>query len=257
MANTENETPNPYTRPWFLLSALLVVAVIVAAIAVITVTGRNEAQPPVAKHSAPSTAQATNEPASSESPAPAEAEGPCPPSLAAPADAKLTAPPKVTWEQSGLNAYPASEEHGPKPIDGIRTCYSHTPEGALLSATSATVYLSDSEQYPEWLEWGIAQGPKHDAYVEKGKTGAETELRNGQGSVRLRILGYKLLEYTGDTAYLDIAAELTTSEGDAGYIANTVHLVWQNGDWRIDIEQPEPMTTQVINNIRGYTTWGE
>src|SRR3954453_21528783 len=49
----------------------------------------------------------------------------------------LTKAPRVAWEPIGATDAPSSAEHGPGRIDGmtrVRSCYSHTPEGALLAA---------------------------------------------------------------------------------------------------------------------------
>src|SRR4051812_21106495 len=118
---------NPFTSRGFILSAVLVAALIAAAI-LLTVLPR-----PASPQAKPAPVP-TTKPAASTGPAGAE---PSICGLPASDDTALGTAPDSTWELVGTMAVPSAPTlHGPGSVDttGFRSCFAHSPTGALYAA---------------------------------------------------------------------------------------------------------------------------
>ncbi|AYD89917.1 hypothetical protein D5R93_07565 [Actinomyces lilanjuaniae] len=252
---------SPLTRPGFIAATALVVviAVVAAALALANTMSSRE------------------DTAAAEGPASTEATGPVeipPPSTAGPdhdgtqsvcglegevtEQARLSQAPDVDyWDYQGTMAYPVSVEYGPAATDsdGFRYCFQHSPEGALYAAANAVSQGSDPTG--EWLSYVVADGPYRDQLVSDTGTD-ETDAGTGEDSdeTRISIVGFRLLEYEGSTARVDIAGRATV-EGQTLTVSGVYELVWQGGDWKLSSEVAEPLTLAEIPDTSGYVIWGE
>lgn len=244
MADEENEQ-SPFSRPSFIVAAIVVAALVVAGVIVgVNVATRDNGDGEATPAPTSTTAAPSAEPT-------ADAGGA---SVCGLDGEKLTgtvtATPEADWQYQGTTAYPTSSTFGPADSDpsGVRTCFQHSPEGALFFAANAIVQGSDPATATAWAEYALADGQYHDTLAaELGATGA-------QG--RMSIEGFRVLNYDGDTARVDLAVS-TSSGSQPVRVSGVYELVWQDGDWKISTDVAEPLNIAAIPDTSGYTPWGE
>ncbi|EYT53290.1 hypothetical protein [Kocuria sp. UCD-OTCP] len=232
-----------WKAPRFLISAVLVAMLIVLGIVLWLWPDGEE---PTQAAPAPAT---TAEPVS-------DGESVC--GLDATGGTTLTkAPEDVEWTALGAIYAPSSEEHGPGTVDestGVRSCYSHTPEGALLAATNMLTASGDPELLLETTRLLGMEGPGKDVAIGQ----IQQRIAGGDNtSVPVQVAGFRLLSYTGDTATVEVVLA-----GDDGSekVYNTTggNLVWHEGDWRFAFDDDGsggPVSGRV-SDLSGYIAWG-
>ncbi|MCU1633059.1 MAG: hypothetical protein JWM61_1711 [Micrococcaceae bacterium] len=251
MAGTEEESANVWwAAPRFLISAVAVLLLIIIGIIAFVWMGNDdesEAAPPVQT-------QAASPTPSTSSVAPNESA--C--GLDSAEGTTLTAAPEdVEWEFLGGIAAPRSAEHGPGVVDeqtGVRSCYSHTPEGALLAATGRLAASGNTELLLETTRALSLEGPGKDIGIER------IQRRIDSGSTTtppIEIEGFRLLSYNNDEATVEVVAS-----GDSGseliYYTTSVVMGWHQGDWYLKYEDDGsagPVDGQ-ISDLSGYSPWG-
>lgn len=253
-----SEVEDEQDKPWwaagrFIISAiavgLLLVLGIILAVAVWTEdepsAARSGKQPPPSASASPT---AETDAATSASIC----------GLSAAGGKTLTSPPEnVEWVYLGGIAAPKSQKHGPGRIDektGLRSCYSHTPEGALLAFAGFLAASGDLELMQTTMEAMVLPGPGK----EKALNTIEEDLEDGQEAAPpLEIAGYRLLSYTGEKATMEIVTSADSGEGEV-YVTTSAFMVWHNGDWHIKIGKDGsggPVSGQV-SDLSGYIKWG-
>ncbi|MDO5645942.1 MAG: hypothetical protein Q4G21_09710 [Dermabacter sp.] len=270
---TENNNPSPFTRRGILISAVAITLILAIGIVVGVLIATRGASEPAAESSAPAaSASAASEPSGSAAEPGSESESESPTSAsAAPAtdkgdsvcglpgvvdgDSRLTEPPAVDqWDYAGTTAYPTSAEFGPAATadEGYRYCYQHSPEGAVFAAANAVVQGGDSETVKTWLSYFLAEGPSRDALLAQGG-GAGT---NDDG-VRVKVAGFRLLAYDGNSARVDIAVHGAV-DGTTVNLSMVYTLVWEGGDWKLYTTDPTaPINVATIPDLSGYVRWSE
>lgn len=247
MAEDDDTQQNPFTRPGFIVGAVVVAALIVAAI-FLTVTNlnrNNEAAPPVTDPTSSGSSSATPTPTAS---APAGAESVC--GLAGEKlSGTVTTAPTATWEYQDVYSYPASETFGPGATapQGYRYCYQHSPEGAVFAAANMTIGLfGDVEDRTALLSYSLTNGTYRDQLL--------SEVGTENSDVRASIAGFRLLAYDGQTARVDIAFR-STAQGQAVNGSAVLDLTWWQGDWKIDADNALPFRLAQLPDTSGYITW--
>ncbi|MDN5762640.1 MAG: hypothetical protein L0H41_10035 [Microlunatus sp.] len=237
-------TGSPFTRPGFLISAVLVVVIVVLGVVVaVRVAGDNSSTtPPPASTSPAASASSTSAgPDASVCGLPAGTEtGP------------LTSPPAVTWDYQGTIAYPKSPEFGAgkTATEGYRYCFQHSAAGAVVMAANALAQGSDPQMGESWAEYVLGTGRYRDQLADEigAATGAE-------GS-RLKVAGFRVLSYDGATARVDLGVQ-GSSQNQTLTVSGVYELVWQNGDWKISADVEHPLDISTIPDLTGYVPWGE
>lgn len=245
MAEDET-TQSPFTRPWFIIAAVLVAVVVVAGVVLAIWTATRGDDPPPADPS----------------PAP-----PAAPSATPTADAggasicgldgveltgTVTTAPDAEWEYQDVYAYPVSTTAGPGETadEGYRYCFQHTPEGALFAAANVLVQGSALTTADAWFEYVLAPGPYRDQLVADQRS---TQPTTTEGT-RLSIVGFRVLAYDGTTARVDLAVR-GSAQGTTLTLSGVYELVWE-GDWKVSTDMPAPMNIAPIPDTAGYTPWG-
>lgn len=251
MAGTEEETHSAWwTKPTFIISAIAVVLLIGTGIILFAFLGNNEeteAAPP-AQPETTSPSAASAEPASAESVCGLEATG---------GTTLTSAPDDVEWEFLGGIAAPKSGEHGPGIVDeqtGVRSCYSHTPEGALLAAANQIAASGNPQLLLATTQQLALDG--------QGKTKTvqliERRIDSEDTSIPpVEIEGFRLLSYQDARATVELVAS-----GDSGtellYFTTSLNMEWHQGDWYVrynDDGSSGPVEGQVTD-LDGYILWG-
>lgn len=244
MAEDET-TQNPFTRPWFIIAAVLVAVVVVAGVvlAVWTAT-RGDDPPPPDPTSAPTAAPSTPT---------ADAGGASVCGLdGVELTGTVTTAPEAEWEYQDVYSYPVSATAGPGETadEGYRYCFQHTPEGALFAAANALVQGSGPAA-DAWFEYVLAPGPYRDQLIaDQGATQTTT----AEGT-RLSIVGFRVLAYDGTTARIDLAVR-GSAQGTTLTLSGVYELVWEGGDWKVSTDTLTPMNIAAIPDTAGYTPWG-
>lgn len=244
MADEETEQ-NPFSRPSFIVAAAVVAALVIAGI----IAGVNIATRDGGDGGEPAPTSTTAAP-SAEPTADAGGASVCGLDGEELTGAVTTAP-QADWQYQGTTAYPTSSAFGPADNgpSGVRTCFQHSPEGALFMAANAIVQGSDPATATAWAEYALADGQYHATLA--------TELGASSGAQgRMSIEGFRVLDYDGDTARVDLAVA-TASGSQSVKVSGVYELVWQAGDWKISTDVAEPLNIAAIPDTSGYTPWGE
>ena len=248
MADEENEQ-NPWTRPGFVAAAVVVAIVVVLGIVLAVVAAtRDDEDPPASPTPNQTSTAPTAEPTAA-----AGGASVCGLDGVEEGTARLTTAPAVEqWDYQGTVAYPISDEFGPGETDpaGFRYCFQHTPEGALFAAAYAVGVGTDQTVVPEWIKYFTAPGPYRDQLIQEPANSSESS------DVRLRIAGFRLLAYDGDTARVDVAL-VGSVEGQTVNMSAVYPLVWSEGDWKVSTDTPEPGSVASIPDLAGYIAWGQ
>lgn len=251
---TEDSWPpgSPFLRPSFMAAAVLVLVIAILGVVIaIRVAGAGDEGRPAAAASpsgAATPSQATG-PGSSICGLPAP-----PPSEDIPEAPAAVGPPAV-WRFEDTIAYPVSQEFGPGKTapEGYRYCFQESPTGALFAAANAVAHggSADEAMVGSWADYFVSQGT--------GRASILAELsqpRSDSGGVRMSIVGFRMLSYTGTTARVDISLR-TSGSAQTVYASAVYELEWVEGDWRLNSDAPKPFSFATIPDIDGYVQWGE
>lgn len=252
MVSTQSEVsdigsdPSPWTKPWFILSAMTMLVIVALALVLIVsslftddpggggVIGAGDGLPPTesVEQTSPSVCGLT----------------------AVAMTGTITQPPPAEWSLVGTIAVPSSPQIGPGEVfpDQFRRCFAQTPQGALFSAANITGVGSVKTLARKVAAWYTAEGPGRQEVIDTAGThGGSAE----GAAIRLQIAGFRVLNYTGDTATVDLAYRVS----NGAYVSQIFDLVWENGDWRARISPSGdgPLTPGAqIPDITGYIPWG-
>lgn len=234
---TMNEDQNPLTKPKFIISAV-VVAIIVALGIILALLPRG-AWTPTADPSSAGPATASKQPSAA-----AEASICGLPSgdQAKPA----TAPIDTKWELVGKIAAPTSPtQYGPGKTEanGLRSCFAHSPTGALYAASNIAV-LSATGKARLVYEQLAVPGPERDALLNQPEP-QETS------AVTAQIAGFQIRSYDADRAVIVIAAK-----GSNGALVSVpVPLQWNGGDWKVVVPATGSTGGGQISDLSGFIAW--
>ncbi|MFC5931513.1 hypothetical protein D6T64_04070 [Cryobacterium melibiosiphilum] len=243
MADEENEQ-SPFSRPNFIVAAVVVAALVVAGVIVgVNVATRDggDAQP---NPTSSSTAAPSAEPTADSGGASAcgldgeELTG------------TVTTAPQAEWQYQDVYSYPVSSTAGPAATapEGYRFCFQHSPTGALFAAANGMVTALAPDLRAVWLDYSLSEGTYRNDLL--ASAGNETD-----SEIRASVAGFRVLAYEGDTARIDIAFAGTTA-GQVVTGSVVFELIWIAGDWKLDGNNPEPARIAQIPNLAGYTPWG-
>jgi len=245
-STSEQGSGTPFTRPGFVVAAVLVVVVVLLGVIAAVRIGRGDdvAPPPTAPMTAVATPPATDVPAD-------PSASLC--DLAGAAGKEtLAAAPTVAWEYQGTTAYPTSPQFGPgrSAPEGYRFCFQHTPEGAAVMAANALAQGSDPEVGARWAAYALGEGRFRDQLL------TEIGTVTGAPDTRIKIAGVRILNYDATTARVDLATRVS-SQNQNLVLSAVYELVWQAGDWKISADVQRPLDTATIPDLSGYLPWGE
>jgi len=244
----QSESPSPFTRPGFIISAIVVALIVVFGIILVVVNvGKGDAAP------TPTSTSTRGGVSPSASPTPS-ATGDA--SVCGLDGVQLTgtvsAAPSATWKYEGTTGYPTSPTFGPGKTDpaGFRYCFQHSPTGALFAAANALAAPTDPAASKAWQTYFTAPGPYRDKLL------AEEAGGNSQSGTRLSIAGFRMLSYDGKTAQVDIGGNGSSKGANVTFSA-VYKLVWVDGDWKLDTTTDAPFDFAGVPNLAGYTAWGQ
>lgn len=239
--STENTTDsNPFTKPGFIIAAALVIALIAATIVIFLLPkGQGNAQPAPTESTSPATAN----------PSASAASGKSACGLPASKETALGSAPKSKWELVGTMAVPTDPSvAGPGTAeDGLRSCFAQSPTGALYA--TANIWAASFNGYAKQVYLELAaDSPTRDKAVQAIKDGKDV---GGGSSPNIQIAGFIIHSYTPTAAVVELA--LRTSDG--GYGTLSTSLLWEEGDWKLDMPAAGGGTVRQISDLSAFIPW--
>jgi hypothetical protein len=244
--STESSTErSPFTKPGFIISAALVVALIAAVVVIFFLPKADSTAQPAPASSAAGTSSAPSKSA--------DAAGKSVCGLPSSTDMALGAAPKSKWELVGKMAAPTDPKtFGPGVTDGdgFRSCFANSPTGALYAAANMIALGSSGTQDELKLsEKLLVPGPGRDAAITKAKTRTSTA-RSGETA---QVSGFLVKSYSPAEADVDLAIKLPN-----GALAHSVlSLRWVAGDWKVKASDDGQIFSGVaqLSDLSGFILW--
>ncbi len=158
-------------------------------------------------------------------------------------------PPPAQWSLVGTIAAPTVEGQGPGVVDddNFRSCFAHTPTGAVVAAANLAAMGSYPPVRSRFYREAIAPGPGRDALAAKPAP------QGASDGVRLQVAGFQVLRYTGEQADIDLAFRSNTGQ----LFGFTLYLSWAEGDWKARMADDGSDLTSIspITDLSGYVAW--
>ncbi len=240
--STESTTEsNPFTKPGFIIAAALVVALIAAAVVIFLIPkGQGNAQPAPTESSSSATA----------SPSASSGSGKSVCGLPASKETALGTAPKSKWELVGTMAVPADPSTaGPGTVgkDSLRSCFAQSPTGALYATANIWAASFNGSAKQVYLELA-ADSPTRDKAVKAINEGKDV---GGGSSPKLQIAGFIMHSYTPTAAVVELAFK--TADGEYGALSTS--LLWEDGDWKLDMPAAGGGTVRQISDLSSFIPW--
>lgn len=246
----ESPQGSPFSRPGFVVAAVVLGVVLVAGGVVVgrALTADADARrAPTAVTSAPTT-PGTGAPAAH----PDEPDSICGLPGVETSGTVSTAP-VATWEFQGSTAYPTSPEFGPAAEfdSGVRYCFQHSPEGALFAAANAFVQgIESGDRTGEFLEYFVSAD-----VAQRDELIRDASVTSDNPDTRTNIEAFRVLAYDGSTARVAVVGRVSRS-GESVLPSAIYDLVWEEGDWRLSPQDVEdPLQLAQLPDTAGYVAW--
>jgi len=248
MSQSTESTPgaSPFTKPGFIIAAALVVALLAATVVIFLLPkGDATAQPAPASPS--SSASATPS-------APADAAGKSVCGLPSSNDTALGTAPTSKWELVGKMAVPTDPKAvgpGTTDADGFRSCFAHSPTGALYAAMNVAALGSSGapELEKKLADKLLVPGAGRDAALRETNAGGGSS----GNSTTIQVQGFLVKSYSPSEANLDLAFKT-----DTGALAHTtISMRWMDGDWKVKPADDGVTFSNVsqLRDLSGFILW--
>ncbi|OFR32718.1 hypothetical protein [Actinomyces sp. HMSC065F11] len=250
---TEEKAATSLVRPGFIISALLVVALILG-LAFLLFTREDTGNAGGDKPVEVSTTTQTNGDAANAAPTgnagQAESDSVC--GLVARDQVIPTqALPSVPVEVGTRIQVPSIDGYGPGVREGVSHCFAHNPSGAILAAANFMTWFSSTEQLDEVVPALMAKGPNRDRLESQIK--AEWQ---GETGSAFTIHGFKYEDRGPDNAMVVLAvSHVAFPDKIAGW---PLVLTWQDGDWKVEAPSTDSWGERMIDSLQleGFIEWG-
>lgn len=229
-----------WTQPRFVIAAVVVALIAVLGV-VLAITGPADGDDDPAPRADPPSAPPTAEPVGD------SACGLEPGDQTIP----VVAPPDTNWELVGTVAAPtAPDTIGPGVVDdGLRSCFAHSPLGALYAAVNFVATTSDPNLRMRAVRELAASGGGQ----ERAIAALESAAAPSAPTAGAQVAGFSLLNYDDAAAVVDLAIRVDTS----GYVHLPLSLRWEDADWKVVLPPTgEPYDAiQPLPDLTGYSPW--
>jgi hypothetical protein len=170
----------------------------------------------------------------------------------------LTAAPKATdWELVGTMAAPtAPKQLGPgKVTAGVRSCFAHSPTGALYAAVNFVSLTSDEKTRTVAAKTLTAKGKGRDAALA-GDVDGDPRAAAVDGT-RMQVAGFSFLTYDPSNTVVDLALRIFVPNTQSVYLHFPAALRWESGDWKVVIPPDGEVyrSMQPVASLTGYLPW--
>ena len=157
-------------------------------------------------------------------------------------------PPDAKWELVGKVAAPSGPA-GPGEKKGkLRSCYAHSPTGALFAAANFIAVASVANTDDEVIRALTADTAARNALPDEAAG-------NGSGS-RAQVAGFRIVGASANDVTVELAFNVTTSDGRQGVVGMSLPFRWEKGDWKFVIASTaDPYNTQPLDSTSGFIPW--
>lgn len=239
----QSEQQNPFRSRRFTLSAVVVGIIALCGVVVIISNlagGTNASPTPVA----PTTAPSSTKPVAGSDPDPSTCG-----LKGYQTSGTVDSPPKTKWELVGTVAAPTDPSTvgpGVTEPDGFRSCFAHTPTGALYAAANIMAIASDRSLTEELANKLVVPGAGQQALLGQAADPSTT-------ADRYQIAGFKIDSYAETTATVDLAVNFSTGQ----ILSFPFQLEWLGGDWKVKTTDDGGFTLAPaqLQNLGGYFAW--
>ncbi|MDU5232194.1 hypothetical protein [Actinomyces sp.] len=246
----EEKAANSLVRPGFIVSALLVVALVVALVFLLIT--RDAAPSPQAGQDTTQTSTSSSErlaPTTGSSDAKGESDSVC--GLVASDQVIPTqALPSVPVSVGTRIQVPSIDGYGPGVREGVSHCFAHNPSGAILAAANFLTWMSSKEQLDEVVPALVAEGPNK----ERMEAAVKDEWQGETGSAFI-IRGFKYEDRGPDDAMVVLAvSHVAFPDKIVGW---PLVLTWQDGDWKVEAPSTDSWGERLIDSmpLEGFIEW--
>ena len=258
MANDDaNVDRSPFSKPGFIVSALVVALVLVLGVGVI-IGRRSDDDSGAADATADPTGSAGVSTTANAGATSTDGDASICGLEGVVLEGTVTEAPEATWAYHGTAAYPSSPVYGPGATDvedNFSYCFQHSPEGAIFAASSYMAQPFDTRVGKPWLEYYVADGPYREHLMSSTATARPSDDVPIE-AIQMKVVGFRLLSYDGATARVDVAVEATYA--NRTFYHSSIHdLVWQDGDWKLSTETDTPIDSGNISDLSGYVMWAD
>lgn len=245
-----DESASPWTQKGF-IAAAIVVGLLVILGAVLVFTGPSDGDDRAAPKPRPTANSASTSPAASRPTSDSACGLP-----AGDQSVPRTAPPQAAWELVGAIAAPAAPgTYGPgETKDGLRSCFAHSPTGALYAAANFLATTSVPQQREPLIRELAAAGSGREAALA-ALAGEGDQQSNGSGT---EIVGFTFLSYDSSSTTVDLALRGFSTSGSGGFAHLPLTLRWEEGEWKVALPEDGDLgrSIQGIPDLTGYVPWG-
>lgn len=158
--------------------------------------------------------------------------------------------PDTRWELVGSMAAPtAPETHGPaRTVDGFRTCFAHTPTGALYAAVNLWAASTAAPAAEVLSTLGADTPVRPEAVRDAREQGADVRL-DDEGT--LQVAGFNFVSYDENNASINLAFRLE----NGGLLRIPAAVRWEDGDWKYVIPPAGDPGAGQLKDLSGYVEW--
>ncbi|WP_308165647.1 hypothetical protein [Nocardia noduli] len=162
-----------------------------------------------------------------------------------PAAVDTTAPPTgLRWQSFQGVDLPVTDQ-GPRRVEGaVATGYEHSPAGAAVAATQATVRASiaTDTQWPGIGARMLAPGAGRDDWATaRAQISITAPIAEGAP----RLLGYVVSRYSDEAAEV----EIYSLHPDNSVTRNHAAVLWQYSDWRLTLPDPASSASPPVTAV--------
>lgn len=156
--------------------------------------------------------------------------------------------PDVNWGLVGKVAAPSEPKSigpGVTSKNGVRSCYAHSPSGALFAAVNMYAQGSSPELARASFEQNVLKSAGRDVVL------ADWKDPDGLAS-SVQVAGFAFIEYTASRTVVDI---VVTQDGNI--VSFVTELQWSEGDWKFVLQdngQPS-VPPKPLPGLTGYVAW--
>lgn len=172
---------------------------------------------------------------------------------------EVNSPEKLTIERTHDMQTLWSEDLGPSAVtkDGVPEKYAHTAEAAMLAAWNSNAYLyrgGDLATAAVKTNFTGENAEKLGAELEKSPANTDEKATR-----RAAPQAFKITSCGDDRVIGDLALPLPTDEnGDTDnptWIVVRMSAVWQEDDWKTELESVKQPANKQISNLDGWSEW--
>lgn len=146
---------------------------------------------------------------------------------------------------------PHVDGYGPGVTEGVSHCFAHTPSGAILASANFVTWFSSKERLDEVVPTLMATGPNRDRLESQIKSQWQ-----GETGSPVMIHGFKYEDRGPDNAMVVLAVSPVASPDKM--MGFPVVLVWAGGDWKVEAPSTDSWGERIIDSLplEGFVEWG-